>query len=144
MQTPLFIDGQFVDGTLLNGAVNLLMNDFELIGSGLHTPGLLNPASMTITAGTGTTVTISLPPPFAVLFGTGLVVQANGVVSGATTYTYSLNLQSLVPTSGSPVTVYLLAAYGQIGENQIQVVGPPQGHPDYYPTFAPFNFYTEG
>src|ERR1700761_3816666 len=121
MQTPLFIDGQFVDGTLLNGAVTMLMNDFELIGSDLHAPGVLSPGSMTITANNGMTLTISLPSPFAVLFGTGLVVQANGVVSGATTSTYSLNLSSLVPASGS-VTAYVLASYGQLGEDQIQVV----------------------
>jgi hypothetical protein len=147
MQTPQFVDGQFVDGTLLNGAIAMLMNDFEFIGSELHTPGLLNPGSMVITP-SALQVTINLPStgtaPFAVLFKNGALVNANGLASGAVTTTYAVDLTSLVPTSGNPVTIYLLASYGQIGEQQTQVIGPPEGHPDYDPTFAPFNFYMEG
>ena len=142
MQTPAFVDGQFVDGTLLNGAVAQLMTNFELIGSELHTPGLLSPSSLTVTASGGLAVTVSAPSPFGVLFGTGLVANANGVVSGAISSTYVVNFTSLVPGSGS-VTAYILASYGQIGEQLTQVVGPPEGHPDYNPTFAPFQWYLE-
>jgi hypothetical protein len=145
MQAPLFVDGQFVDGTLLNGAMSMLMNNYEFIGSELHTPGLLSPTSMVFIAGSPSAlqVTINLPSPFAVLFADGALVNANGIVSGATTTAYAVNLASLVPASGT-ATVYILASYGQIGEQQTQVIGPPEGHPDYDPTFAPFNWYLEG
>src|ERR1700761_221056 len=103
MQAPLFVDGQFVDATLLDGAMSMLMSNFDLIGSELHTPGLLNPASMVITAASPSPlyVTLSLPStgtsPFSVLFGNGALVNANGNVSGAVTTTYAVNLASLVP-----------------------------------------------
>jgi hypothetical protein len=48
----------------------------------------------------------------------------------------------LVPASGT-ATVYIVASYGQIGEQQTQVIGPQDGHPDYDPTFAPFQWYLE-
>lgn len=144
MQTPAFVDGQFVDGSLLNGAVAQIMSDFELIGTELHTPGVLNPSQLAFTAPSAMLVNVSAPVPFGVLFGNGLVMTANGVISGAVTSTYQVNFAPLVPTSGSPVTAYVVASYlGFIGQQQIQVVGPPVGHPDYDPTFAPFQFYLE-
>lgn len=144
MQTPLFVDGQFVDGTLLNGAVAQLMNNFEVVGSELHTPGVLNPSSLTFAATTLLNVTVTTPSPFAVLFATGLVVGGNQTVSGAVSSSYSVNFAPLVPTSGGAVTAYIVAGYGTIGEQQTQVIGPPDGHPDYDPTFAPFQWYLEG
>lgn len=142
MQTPSFANGQFVDGTLLNGAIAQLMNNFEVIGADLHTPGLLNPSSLVFTAPSGMNLGISAPS-LEVLFGNGLVVSANQTTNGASSSSYALNLASLVPGSGS-VTVYIVAGYfGQIGEQQVQVVGPPQGHPDFDATFAPFLWYTE-
>src|SRR6185437_5782854 len=42
--------------------------------------------------------------------------------------------------SGSQ-TVYCLSQVTTIGENLVTVVGPPPGHPDYDPTFNPFDFY---
>lgn len=144
MQTPAFVDGQFVDGSLLNGAVAQFMSDFALIGAELHTPGLLNPTGLTFTAPGGMLINVGAPSPFAVLFGNGLVVTANGVVSGATSSTYQVNFAPLVPTSGGAVTAFIVASYpGAIGEQQIQVIGPPEGHPDFDPTFAPFQFYLE-
>lgn len=144
MQTPAFVDGQFVDGSLINGAVAQLMADFELIGTELHTPGLLNPSALTFAAPGGMAVNVGAPAPFAVLFGNGLVVTANGVVSGAVSTTYQVDFTSLVPTAGGAVTAYIVASYpGAIGEQQIQIVGPPVGHPDFDPTFAPFQFYLE-
>jgi hypothetical protein len=117
MQTPLFVDGQFVDGTLLNGAIAMLMSNYDFIGSELHTPGLLSPTSMVITAGSPSAlqVTINLPSPFAVLFEDGALVNANGLVSGASTTSYAVNLASLVPASGA-ATVYILASYGPVRE----------------------------
>lgn len=144
MQTPAFVDGQFVDGSLLNGAVAQIMSDFALIGTELHTPGLLNPTGLTFTAAGGMAINVGAASPFAVLFGNGLVVTANGIVSGAISSTYQVNFTSLVPTSGGAVTAFIVASYpGAIGAQQIQVIGPPEGHPDFDPTFAPFQFYLE-
>jgi len=145
MQIPQFVDGQFVNGSLLNDAMTLIEDDFAFLGSGLHSPGLLNPGSLTFTAASPSnlSVTINAPSPFAVLFGSGSLVDAHGTVSGATTFTYALDFTSLVPSSGAPVTAYILASYGTIGQDSVQVIGPPEGHPDYDPDFAPFTFYTD-
>lgn len=140
MDTPQFVDGQFVNGTMMNSAMALLMADFALT-SALHYPGLLNPTDMTVTAAGGMTVDIDMPSPFAVLFGNGLVVGAHGTADGADTQTYSIDLTALVPATGSQ-TVYVVAKQSAVGENQVTVVGPPNGHPDYDPTSNPFEFYT--
>lgn len=140
MDTPVFVDGQFVNATLLSYAVAAATSNFKTVGSELHSTGLLNPSSLTFTP-SNLTVQIDAPSPFAVLFGSGLVVGAHGTVAGADTSTYSLNLSSLVPGSGSQ-TVYILAEYATVSEDLTTVVGPPPGHPDYDPAFTPFEFYT--
>lgn len=139
MDTPVFTDGQFVNAALLNSAVSGLMADFKAIGHELHTPGLLSPGTMIFTP-LNLIVQIQMPDPFAVLFGSGLVVGAHGTVNGQDTTTYTVNMASLVPGSGSQLA-YIVAKYGQIGENLVTVVGPPQGHPDYNADFSPFQFY---
>ena len=139
MDTPLFIDGQFVNATLLNQAIQQLIGGMSGVGQFLHTPGLINPSAMTVNT-IGLQVTIQLPDPFAVLFGNGRVADAHGTADGADTTSYLLNLSTLVPPSGSR-TVYVLASFTTIGENLTTVIGPPPGHPDYNPNFAPFQFY---
>lgn len=139
MDTPQFADGQFVNAALLNTALGSIESDFAFIGDELHTPGLLSPSTLVFTP-TNLVVQIQAPSPFAVLFGNGNLVGAHGTVAGADTTTYSLNFASFVPGSGSQ-TVYCLAQYTSIGENLVTVVGPPPGHPDYDPTFSPFDFY---
>lgn len=139
MLTPALVDGQFVDGTLLDGVVAQFMLDFGFIGSNLHTPGLLAPVSLAFTP-SALTVLVQAPAPFAVLFGSGLVVQANGTVNGALSSTYTANFAPLVPGAGS-ITAYIIASYTQIGQQQTQVVGPPVGHPDFDPNFSPFQFF---
>lgn len=141
MQTPALVDGQFVDGTLLNQMVAQFMVDFGMSGSALHTPGLLSPASLTFTP-SALTVLVQAPAPFAVLFGNGLVVQANGAINGALSSSTTVSFASLVPGAGS-ITAYIAASYIQIGQQQTQVVGPPVGHPDFDPNFAPFQFFLE-
>lgn len=140
MDTPEFTDGQFVNGSLLNTAFGSVMADFGIVGSDLHTSGLVSPSSLTITP-SGLNVTVSAPSPFAVLFSSGFVVGAHGTTAGADTSSYTVNLASLVPGSGS-VTAYIVARYTQIGENLVTVVGPPPGQPDYNPNFNPFEFYS--
>src|SRR5690349_12772955 len=140
MDSPIFIDGEFVNADLLNSAVQKLLSDIGQIGNTLHTPGLLDPSALTFTP-SGMTVTINAPDPFAVLFGTGYVVDAHGTVDGADTTQYSVNLAPLVPGTGTRL-VYVVASYLTIGEDLTTVVGPPPGHPDYNPKFQPFEFYT--
>ena len=139
MDTPQFSDGQFVNGSLLNTAMSSLFSDLAFIGKELHTGGLLSTTSLTITP-SNLILTIQAPAPFAVLFGAGYLVGAHGTVAGADTTTYTLNMASFVPGSGSQ-TAYVLAQYTTVGENAVNVVGPPPGHPDYDPTFNPFQFY---
>lgn len=139
MDTPVFADGQFVNAALLNEAFVSDQADFQFIGDRLHTPGLLSPSTLVFTP-TNLVVQIQAPAPFAVLFGNGTLTGAHGTVDGADTTTYNLNFASFVPGSGSQ-TVYCLAQVASIGENLVTVVGPPPGHPDYDPTFNPFDFY---
>lgn len=141
MDAPQFIDGDFINGSRMQGAFTSITNNFSSLGSLLHTPGLLNPASITINPAGGLTLTVSVPSPFSVLFGSGILAGAHGTVAGQDTQTYSLNLTSLVPSSGSRVA-YIVASYMQIGQAIETVVGPPPGHPDYNPTSNPFLFYT--
>ena len=86
-------------------------------------------------------VAVSAPPPFGIQFSSGVYAQAHGLVNGTDSSTYSLDFSSLVPGSGS-ATVYAVASAAQVGENPLQVVGPPPGHPDYDPTFTPTTDYT--
>ena len=140
MDTPQFTDGQFVNGSLLNGAFASAIANEKANSNEMHYPGLYNPSSLVFTP-SSLVVQIQAPSPFAVLFGSGSLAGAHGTTAGADTSTYSLNMASFVPGSGSQ-TVYILAEYTQIGENLVQVVGPPPGHPDYDATFNPFSFYT--
>lgn len=140
MDIPLFIDGEFVNGTLLNNAASGIAADFELLGYELHSPGLISPGSLTITP-SNLVLSITTPSPFAVMFSSGIVATATGTVNGADTDTYSLNLSSFVPGSGSQ-TVYVLAEWTTTGQNEITVVGAPDGHPDYDALFVPFLFYS--
>jgi hypothetical protein len=141
MDTPLFIDGQFVNATLLNQAIQQITGSLSDIGSFLHTPGLINPSALTFTP-SGLNVIINAPDPFAVLFGNGRVADAHGTADGADTTTYVVSLGSFVPTSGGNQNVWVVASFATIGENLTTVIGPPPGHPDYNPNFAPFQFYT--
>lgn len=140
MDFPVFVDGQFVNASLLNAAMNALTTDFEAIGKELHTPGLLSPTSLVFTP-SSLVIGIAAPDPFGVMFGSGIVTGAHGIVDGADTTSYSVNMAALRPVSGTR-TAYIVAAYDAIGENLTTVVGPPSGHPDYNPNFNPFEFYT--
>lgn len=140
MDTPLFTDGQFVNATLLAYAIDAAMTNFKIVGTELHTPGLLSPSALVFTP-SNLIVQISAPSPFSVVFGSGLVVGAHGTVNGADTSTYNLDLSSFVPGTGSQL-VYILAEYSTVSESITTVVGAPPGHPDYDPNFSPFEFYT--
>ena len=140
MKTPNFSTGQYIDAPTLNAASALVSGDLAL-GAGLFKPGLVFPEAAGYGA-TGLSVNASLPSPFAVLFGTGAMAQAHGVTTGADSQSYSVSFSGAVPGSGS-TTAYLAASYLSIQQSPLQIVGPPVGHPDYNPNFAPYTAYTQ-
>lgn len=136
-----FTDPQFVDAVALNAAMSLLQGDFNLIGSSLHTPGVVNASALGFSPSL-LVLTVTAPSPFACLFGNGSLQNAYGTVNGQSTSTYIINCASFVPGSGSQ-TVYIVAAAGTIQQNFTPLPGPPPGHPDYTPTYNPFYAYLE-
>ncbi len=140
MFTPNFNQDQYLDADSFNTAAN---NVSGSIASGLIAscfPGLVNDNSGSYTA-SGLLVSAFLPAPFGVIFGTGILANAHGVVTGADTETYVINFSGLVPVSGAPVTAYGVASYQQIQQTAIAITGPPPGHPDYNPNFVPYTGY---
>ena len=81
-------------------------------------------------------------PPFAVVDANGILSQALGTTNGTTSSVYTLDFSSFVPSSGS-VTVYITATTFSLSLQPYQVIGPPIGHPDYNPSFAPYTAYGE-
>ena len=63
-------------------------------------------------------------------------VRAHGTQTGQDTQTYTVNLTSLIPASGS-LTAYVAATVSQIQQNSFPVSGPPPGHPAYDPSLVP-------
>lgn len=139
MDTPVFTDGQFVNAAALASVTNAINSNLDDIGTNLHTQGLTG--LQYLLTPSGLQITVSCHPNFGVLFANGTLVRPHGTVSGSDSSTYTVDTSSFVPSSGS-VIVYIVASQIEIGQNQITVVGPPQGHPDYNPNFASFNFYT--
>jgi hypothetical protein len=140
MQYPQFSDSEFLSAAVLNAAASVTANSADEIGLALHTPGLANAGALTINP-SGLTITITAGSSFRVLFSSGVIAGANGTSNGSTTNVYTVNLASLVPGSGS-VAVYVVATLTTIQQGAYQVVGPPPGHPDYDPTFAPYTAYS--
>lgn len=142
MDSPLFSDSEFLDQNVLNAAFGLGYLSAQQITDLTNSPGLINPASTLVITPSGLNITVAAPAPFAVLFGNGALAQAFGNTNGATSSSYTVNLSSLVPGSGS-VTVYVVASYSQVLQSPYEVVGPPAGHPDYNPAFAPYTAYAD-
>lgn len=141
MDQPLFSDSQFLDQNALNAAFGLGYTSAQQVTDLTNSPGLINPASLTITP-SALNITVAAPAPFAVLFGSGALAGAHGTANGADTSTYTVSMSALVPTTGS-VTAYVVASFTQIQETPYEVVGPPAGHPDYNPSFAAYTAYAE-
>lgn len=140
MRFANWADGQFVNASSMNATESLTEQSFGVVVNGLHTPGLFNTVSSGSIA--GLVFTITLNDPFGIVFGPGIVAQAWGAVDGVENHTYITNFSSLIPGSGS-VTAYLIASLMRIAETPQEIVGPPLGHPDYDPAFAPFVSYSE-
>ena len=141
MQTPVYTDFQFVSAPLLTGAEAQTAFSIEDITGSLHTPGLANASAITFTP-SGLNVTVVFGSTARVLFGSGVLAGGYGVVNGATSGSYTVNLSSYVPALGS-TTVYLVASAIQIGQQGNIITGPSPGHPDYDPTFIPYTAYFE-
>lgn len=146
MDTSEIVNGQFVDANLLQTIAGTAKSNLETEVGFLHTPGLINPNLVSITP-SGLTLNINFAyggtslGAFAVVFSDGTVVQAHGTNDGSDSQSYSVDLSSLVPTSGT-TTAYVTLAKGTIGAVPETVVGVPPGHPDYNPNFNPFEFYS--
>ena len=136
MEIPQISSFQFLDETAFNDAVLTLFDNNTLMGSVLFSPGLVNPAGMEVSTN-GLQVTVTLPSPIAALFSNGVLALAHGTVSNADTDSYQVDFTSLVPATGS-VTAYVTASLTTIDQNPFTITGPPVGHPDYDPTFSPF------
>lgn len=104
-------------------------------------PGLIRPDLLAL-ASSGLALTATMPSPFAVLFGSGVLAFANGSTPGQFSDAATVSFSGLVPGSGS-VTVYLVATAGAVNEGPFQVTGPPPGHPDYNPNFAAYTAYAQ-
>lgn len=122
-------------------------NAFRQLGSGctdlvskLYSPGLVRPDVIGV-SGSSQTIDFTLPSPFGVLFGSGLFATAHGNTAAQDTQSYSVNMASLFPSSGS-VTGYVLASYNQVQQSPITITGPQIGHPAYDPAFSPYVGYT--
>jgi len=140
MQFANYGNGEFLNAAMLVNAEALTQQNFAQIGQMLHTPGVIG-AGLTYSIA-GLVVTFVLPAPFGVLFGSGVLAQAHGVATGNDTQIYPVDTTPLVPTGGQQ-TVYIVATAATIGLDPVQIVGPPVGHPDYDPAFAPYALYSE-
>ena len=136
MDYPQIVANQFMDADAFNTAFTTLFDNDTLINSVLFTPGVVNPM-MLMSSTANLQVMLTLPSPFAVLFGNGILAQAHGIANNATTNSYEMDLTSLVPTN-TPVVAYIVASLIEINQGPFTVTGPPIGHPDYNPTFAPY------
>lgn len=139
MQYANWADGQFIDASLMNASENLTQQDFAALLKGLHTPGLISAASASFTPAS-LVLNVGLPAPFGAVFSTGLLGNGYGTTPGIDSSAYSIDFSALVPGSGS-VVAYLVATNLVLGLDPTEVVGPPIGHPDYDPAFAPFTLY---
>lgn len=139
MQYSNWADGEFVNAFVLNMSETLTQQSFALHHNSLHTPGVADNADNSFSS-SGLILTSVMTG--SVLFPTGILATGNGTTNGSGNPTYATNFASLVPGSGT-VTVYLLASASTVGLNATEIVGPPAGHPDYDPTFAPFTLYAE-
>ena len=142
MQIPNFSQDQFVNATALNTAVGYIKNSFETENTSFYTPGLIYSQDLIYTFNNSLTVSLNASSPFSILDANGILSQALGTVNGTTSPIYSLNFAPFVPSSGS-VTVYITATTTPIYLQSYQVIGPPVGHPDYNPSFAPYTAYGE-
>jgi hypothetical protein len=137
--SPNFATKEFMTAAGFNTAASTTLSASHDTNDSFHTPGIISAGSVAITVA-AMVATVSLPAPFAVEFGSGVLAFAHGTQTNADTHTYTVNFAPLIPGSGS-VTAYLLASAVTIQQQPYTVIGPPQGHPSYNPNFIPFTAY---
>lgn len=137
-----FVPQQFVDAGSLTSLATNVSSAITSLTSGIYQGGLVSPTSIGFSS-SGLIATITLPPPFQIIFGNGVSSFAHGTINGQDTQSYSINFTSFVPASGT-ITAYVLASYIQILQNQSAIVGPPPGHPDFNPNFQAYLAYSAG
>ena len=145
MNTPQWWDDLFVDADLLTAASAQVATNFQTLPQVGYTPGWFNGTDTGNInfSQTGFNVTTTFASFSFALFNTGVLAGAYGTTDGATpTFQYETNFNSLVPGSGS-VTAYLVATPLTIQQQPTQVTGPPPFHPDYDPTFEPYEAFLE-
>ncbi len=142
MQIPNFSQDQFLNAPVLNTSMGYIKNSFETSNKTFYTPGLLYSQDLIYTFNNSLTISLNASPPFAVVDANGILSQALGTTNGTTSSVYTLDFSSFVPSSGS-VTVYITATTFSLSLQPYQVIGPPIGHPDYNPSFAPYTAYGE-
>ena len=142
MQIPNFSQDQFLNAPTLNTSMGYIKNSLETSNKTFYTPGLLYSQDLIYTFNNSLTVSLNASPPFAVVDANGILSQALGTTNGTTSSVYTLDFSSFVPSSGS-VTVYITATTFSLSLQPYQVIGPPIGHPDYNPSFAPYTAYGE-
>lgn len=142
MQIPNFSQDQFLNAPTLNTSMGYIKNSLETSNKTFYTPGLLYSQDLIYTFNNSLTVSLNASPPFAVVDANGILSQALGTTNGTTSFVYTLDFSSFVPSSGS-VTVYITATTFSLSLQPYQVIGPPIGHPDYNPSFAPYTAYGE-
>jgi len=139
MQQGVFSDAEFLGSTQLNNAASVTTAGVEQDISVTHSAGLIAPSGVVVTAST-LTYTFTIASTFAVVFANGFIGYALGNTAGSTSNVYTVNLSSFVPTSGSQL-VYIVATAATVQQSPFVVAGPPSGHPDFNPTFAPYTAY---
>jgi len=141
MRSPIFSPRQFLDPTTLNTSFSTVLNGVaDAFGYLTTSQGLLNPSDLSFSS-SGLNLTVTANPPFAVLFGNGIVAPFLGMSSGGTTNSVTLNLSSYVPSTGSQ-TVYIIGTPIQISLDPTIIYGPPIGDPNYSTLFSPTQAYT--
>jgi hypothetical protein len=141
MRSPIFSPRQFLDPTTLNTSFSTVLNGVaDAFGYSTTSQGLLNPSDLSFSS-SGLNLTVTANPPFAILFGNGIVAPFLGMSSGGTTNSVTLNLSSYVPSTGSQ-TVYIIGTPIQISLDPTIIYGPPIGDPNYSTLFSPTQAYT--
>jgi hypothetical protein len=143
LEIPQFSDKEFLDQTILNNAMLVLKDTYQDSNNvSFATSGLIYAGSLSFSFNNNLTVTVNAPLPFHIIFGNGGLANAEGTVDGTSTSTTTVDFTSLVPSSGS-ITAFIVAEISTIQQTTYSIVGPPPGHPDYDPNFAPTTAYAQ-
>lgn len=140
MQIPNISDNEFLNVIAFNDLFSAVKTSLQEQNEGNMSPGLISPGTLAFSF-SGLTVSVNAPLPFRIGFANGVLAKAMGTTDGQNTTNYSVDFSSFVPSSGS-VVIYLLANTTPIQQDPYTIIGPPPGHPNYDPNFAPYLAYS--